>query len=198
MIFFKRRKLNRLLKKLQLLSDARLSGTVSDSAISREAKVLMKVGGIYDSLFKAKQFPMSKERALECYRLSANLGNAQAAQIVGERFLEQGKFWISLKDTIYYDPEVHDVYAERAFHEAYSYLNTADKLGDIIGKRLLGVLYVNGWGIEADLDKGIELVMESLNMANEWNRSAVILSELGLTNPEFFKKLTAHGGGAKG
>ena len=197
MIFFKRRKLNRILKKMGLLSDARKSDTVPDSAIKREIGYLKKAAAIYDTLVLNKAYPFAKEQAIECYRLAANLGDPESAQVIGERFLNQGKYWLDLEQTIYYDPDIHPVYANRCFEEAYAFLNTADKRGDVIGKRQLGVLYVNGWGVEENVDKGIELVMESLNIANAWSESAAILADLGLTNPEFFKKLTLMSGGHK-
>lgn len=195
MIFFKKRKLARLLKKVEGLSHNRLTNSVSDSVLRREINLYKKLAALYRQLSVSKLYPFAKEQAIECLRLASSLGDLEAMRQVGQHFMEQGKFWYSLADTIFYDEAAHLQYQRACFDEAFTFLNTANSQDDILAKRLLGVLYVNGWGTDSDVDKGLKLIMQSLDMANEWPQSSVIFAELGLNKPEFFTKLMALKGG---
>ena len=188
MILFKRFKLNRLRKKVGILCQERLSNEVSDAAITKEIMLYKKIGKIYDAMYRSKKFPYVREMAIESYRLAADLGDVEGMRIVGERLLEFGKFWESMAGTLYYN-EVHDTYKRQYFDEAFLYLNTANDLNDVISKRLLGLSYINAWGVGIDVDKGLTYIIESLDLDNAWPRSSAIFSELGLDKPEFFKKI---------
>lgn len=188
MIFFKQRKLNRLRKKVGILSSNRLTNPVSDSLVKKEINLYKKLAVVYDSLTKSKKFPFAREMAIESYRLASELGDSEASRIVGQRLLEKGQFWDGMTDTLYFD-QVHDSYKKTCFDAAVLFLKTASDKGDAIGKRLLGVAYVNGFGVEIDMDQGLKLIMESLDLENAWPRSAQIFAELGLNKPDFFTKL---------
>ncbi len=190
MLYFKQRKLNRLRHKVGLLSQNRLTNQVSDSAVTKEISLYKKLAVIYDYLTKYPKFPYAREMAIESYRLASELGDCESTRIVGERLLEKGKFWDSMSDTLYHD-QMHDNYKKHCFDEAISFLNTASDKKDAIAKRLLGAAYVNGWGIEIDMDVGLKLIMDSLDIENAWPRSSQIFAELGLNKPEFFTKLMA-------
>lgn len=188
MILFKRFQLNRLRKKVGILCQERLSNEVPDAAVQKEIVLYKKIGRIYDAMYRSKKFPYVREMAIESYRLAADLGDVHSIRTVGERLLEFGKFWESMEGTLYYN-DVHAVYKRQYFDEAFLYLNTANDLDDVISKRLLGLSYINAWGVEADVDRGLTYVIESLDLEDAWPRSSAIFAELGLDKPEFFKKI---------
>lgn len=194
MLFFKKRKLGRLLKKVELLSQNRLTNPVADSVLKKEINLYKRIAYIYDALVTYPQYPYAREQALECYRLVADLGDVESMRMVGQRLMDKGKFWQTYVGT-FFEVEQHKIYQKQLFVEAYSFLNTATGHDDAVAKRLLGVLYVNGWGVEADIDKGLQYIIASLDEANDWPRSSVIFEELGLNKPEFFTKLMAIKGG---
>ena len=188
MILFKKIKLNWLRKKVGILCQERLTNDVPDAEIQKEIALYKRIGKIYDAMYRSKKFPYVREMAIESYRLAAELGDVAAMRIVGERLLEFGKFWEGMEGTLYYN-EVHDAYKKQYFNEAFLYLNTANDLNDVLSKRLLGLSYINAWGVEADVDKGLTYIIESLDLENAWPRSSAIFAELGLDKPEFFKKI---------
>ncbi len=188
MIFFKKIKLNRLRKSVGFLCENRLTNDVSDTILQKEITSYKKIGRIYDAMYRSKKFPYVREMAIESYRLAADLGDVEGMRTVGERLLEFGKFWERMEGTLYYN-EVHDTYKRHYFDEAFLYLNTANDLDDVISKRLLGLSYINAWGVESDVDRGLTFIIESLDIDNAWARSSKIFAELGLDKPEFFTKL---------
>lgn len=188
MIFFKKFRLNRLRKKVGHMCQNRLTNDVSDSLLQKEIVLYKKIGIVYDAMYRSKKHPYVREMAIESYRLAADLGDVEGMRIVGERLLDFGKFWDSMSNTLYYN-EIHDTYKKQYFDEGFRYLNTANELDDIISKRLLGLSYINGWGVESDVDKGLGYIIESLDIENAWARSSSIFAELGLDKPEFFTKL---------
>lgn len=189
MIFFKKFKLGRLRKKVHHLSQIRQTNDVSDLVLNKEILIYKKIGKIYDAMQPNRKFPYLREMAIESYRLAADLGDLESMRIVGERLLNLGKFWESMDNTLYFN-KIHEVYKKNYFDEAFKYLNSANDLGDILSKRLLGLSYINGWGGVCDVDKGLNCIVQSLDLEDSWSRASQIFSELGLDKPEFFSKLT--------
>lgn len=189
--FFKIRKLKRLLKKASLMYGHRLNNPVSDTVLAREISLYKKIAALYDALKYSPTYPFGREQALQSYRMAADLGDVESMRIMGQRLLEQGKFWLSYADTIF-ENKVHALYASRSFESAFAFLNSATKQHDPQAMRMLGMMYINGWGIEADVDKGIKLIVDSIEIEGAWQRSTEIFNELGLmSQPEFFTKLMA-------
>ncbi len=143
---------------------------------------------VYDEMSYDKDHPYAKERALEAYRQAALLGCADSLCICGERFLEKGKFWDKLQQEPLGNP-VQQKYAANAYQEALHFLQEAQKLKHAGALRLQGLAYVNGWGVEVDTDKGYQMVIESIDWENAWDRATEIFTQVGLNNPEFFAAL---------
>ena len=195
MLFLKKGKLGRLIKRAGLLTKNRQTNAVADNVLKKEIRLYKEIAALYDLLAGTSDYPYGREQATECYRFTSTLGDIESMRIVGQRKMEDGKFWTSLTTAIFYDSEVHEKEKNLDFDEAFKFLNTANNHEDVLGKRLLGVLYVNGWGVDADIDKGLKLIIESLDIGNEWQNSSKIFEELGLNKPEFFTKLMAMKGG---
>ena len=195
MLFWKKRKLNKLLKKVALLSEIRSTNNVADAVLKREIEMYKKIAVIYLSLVGSRDFKFAKESAYECYRLTAKLGDVESMRVLGEYRLDEGKFWSGYDGTYLNDPEIHPKYAKRCFEEAVSLLKTASNLEDAPSRRLFGLMHVNGWGMEVDIDEGLKLIVNSLDLENSWNDSSRIFAELGLNKPEFFAKLMSMKGG---
>src|SRR3990167_10421428 len=94
-----------------------------------------------------KIFPHATEYILESYRAIAALNDTNAQYIVGKKLLEQGKFWDSLQKTLF-SCSVHQKYAADTYKEAFVYLDSAEAGGHPLAKRLKGLAFVNGWGVE--------------------------------------------------
>ncbi len=187
MSLFSSSKISRLLKKIESLYQARLNAEVSDSQLAKEITYYQKLADIYDSNQYNKAYPYAKELAIESHRAAAELGDAHSQYVVGQRLLEQGKFWASIKEAFYQNQATKD-YAKNAFSEAFKFLKSAHEQDNFLATRLLGVSYVNGWGVDMDVDKGAKLLVESIDKEGSWDKVSTIFSELGLNNPEFFSK----------
>jgi TPR repeat protein len=185
---FTRSKLKRLGKKVALMHKHRQANQVDNAALAKEIKFYKQIATIYDKYNFDKQCPDARNYALENYRAAASLNDSEAQYIVGQRLMAQGTFWVEMKDTIYND-EAHDVYAKHYFKESVAFLRKAKENESILAERLLGVAYINGWGVELDVDEGSKLLVSSIDKENAWERASEIFTGLGLNKPEFFSKL---------
>lgn len=68
----------------------------------------------------------------------------------------------------------------------------AEQLKHVEAKRLHGLCYINGWGVEVDKKRGFELIVESIEQENSWDKVPQIFAAMGLNKPEFFSALTQH------
>jgi hypothetical protein len=80
-------------------------------------------------------------------------------------------------------------YAGGSFREALGFVIAAQNHGHILAKRLHGLAYINGWGLEVDRDKGFQFVVDSIEDENAWDRATKIFEEIGLNRPEFFSTM---------
>ena len=78
---------------------------------------------------------------------------------------------------------------QACYADAHAYLSSSEKLGHIQAKRLHGLAYINGWGVPADKNRGFELIVESIDQENSWDKVPQIFKEIGLNKPEFFSAL---------
>jgi hypothetical protein len=46
--------------------------------------------------------------------------------------------------------------------------------------------------VEKDTNKGFNLILESIEMANAWSQATKIIEKLHLNSPEFFQALTRY------
>jgi len=187
MTFLTNFKIKRLKKRLTVLYRTRQAGSVNDQQLKREVDTYHKLADVYDKHRFNKHFPHAKEMALENHRAAAEMGDSKSQYTVGQRLMDDGRFWMELNDEIY-QHDSHKAYATAFFEEAFRYLNTAHEQGNFLATRLMGVAYVNGWGVEMDVDQGAKYLVDSINAEKSWDRVSQIFSDLGLNNPEFFTK----------
>jgi len=189
MSMMKNMKLNSLLKKAEKLHEQREKGGKAD--IKDEAKVLMEIAHFYEGNLYNKDYPRAEMLALEYFRAAASLEDAEAQHICGQKFLELGQFWNSWAHGTYGRTE-HANFAEWYFKEAFKSLEQAEAGGSFMAKRLHGLAYINGWGVDKNPDEGFRYILDSIKMENSWDRATKILEELHLNTPEFFEALIAY------
>lgn len=184
----KKMKLAALTKKIAKNHALRESGTPAPR--DQEIKALLDLAKFYDAHAYDKDIPFAKSLALEAYRAQAILSDSEAQYICGERFMEQGKFWLAQHAGIL-SHEAQANYAANCFAESFKYLQAAEKNHHALAHRLHGMAYVHGWGVEKDTQQGFKMVIESLDWQDAWDDATKIFEELGLNSQEFFSALGA-------
>lgn len=184
MNFLKRMKINSLKKKIKALVTNRENNPVSDSDLKKEIDLYYELAKLYEKLQYKKGFENSDKLAIECYRSAAVLEDVEATYILSDRLMELGKFWDSVTADIF-ESKVHEKYIRDTYEEAFAYLKSAEEKGSYKAKRLHGLAYINGWGVDTNLEHGFKLVTASIEQEGAWDRATEILKELGLNKPEF-------------
>lgn len=188
--FLKRMKIKKLKKKLELLFNNRQTNPATDEELHKEIQLAFELGKMYDNLRFNKGFPHADLLALEAYRIAASLEDTKALYILAERMIERGKFWDELRAETH-ACKAHDKYAKDTYEEAFVYLKAAEDKGNFLAKRLHGLCYINGWGVDSSPDHGFKLVIKSIEQEGAWDRATEIFKELGLNKPEFFSYIMA-------
>lgn len=186
MNIFARMRLKNLQKKAKTLFEKRESG--ANVNVKTEINVLKELAKFYLNHCFDKSLPNSMILIDEYYRAAAKLDDAEALYLFGQRRLDAAKFWQAWQEGNYGE-EVHRQYAEMYFKEAFEALTEADKNGYPLAKRLHGLVYINGWGVPQDQEKGFKMVVDSIEEAKAWDKATEIFQELGLNKPEFFSAM---------
>ncbi len=186
MAFFEKLKIKQLQKKLKKLYAARIEDGKAN--LKEEISAYFELAKLYE---KSKKCDPSGIYALECYRAAANLGNATAQYICAKRLIDKGCFWREWALGMFGN-KVHQKYADDLFTEAQTYLTESETQGHPLAKRLHGLAYIRGWGLQQNSDEGFRLVIASIEQEGAWERATKIFEELGLNTPEFFSKLISH------
>lgn len=195
MCFLRRFKINRLTKKLKSMQQSRIHSQPSEEVLKKEIAGYHKLAAIYKSLQGKKKFPFAHEMVLECYRAASSIDDSIAAYELGKSLLDEAKFRLDLqKNGLFANPS-NERQMTHFFEEALAYLSAAEKLKHVESKRLHGLCYINGWGVDADKKKGFELIVASIEQENSWDRVPQIFASMGLNKPEFFSELTQHRNG---
>lgn len=188
-MLFKKFKMNRMIKKIKALQAARLNNQVNDEALIKEISLYHTLAGIYGSLQGKKKFPYAREMVLECYRAAASIDDPKSQYLLGETFLEEAKFREFLEKQGVFSSTGNARQMKQLYEEALAYLTAAEARSHIQAKRLHGLCYINGWGVEPDKKKGFELVVASIDQENSWDKVPQIFAAIGLNKPEFFSEL---------
>jgi hypothetical protein len=188
----KRFKINRLIKKLKSFQQARIHNQPSEQALKVEIDGYYKLAAIYIGLHGSKKFPFAREMVQECYRKASELEDANAAYILGKDLLEEAKFRDDLQKNGVFAGPINGHAVVRLFGEAHAYLQVAEKHQHVEAKRLEGLSYINGWGVEADKKHGFDLIVASIEQENSWDRVPQIFAALGLNKTEFFSELAQY------
>ena len=195
MCFMKRFKINRLHKKLKSMQQNRVHNQPSEDILQKERADYHKLAAIYKSLEGKKKYPFAREMSLECYRAASKIDDSVAQYELGKNLLSEAKFREELQQKGTFASPSNERQAQQLYEEAHAYLLAAEKLHHIEAKRLHGLCYINGWGVAADKTKGFELIVESIEQENSWDRVPQIFASMGLNKPEFFSALTQHRSG---
>lgn len=194
MIIFKGYKVKSLTKKLKALQQNRIHNQPSDEMIAKEVALYHQLSMVYRALEGKAKYPFAGEMVWECLRAAANMDDSAAQFQFGSYLLDEAKFRDRLdKEGLFRSPS-NEKQMQQLYAEGLAYLEAAEKLGHVLAKRLHGLCYINGWGLEPDRDKGFALVVESIEQENSWDKVPQIFAEIGLNKPEFFSALMKHRG----
>lgn len=177
-----------LQKKLTRFVETRRNNPVSDVEIKKEVALHHEIAKFCRAHLFDKKFPYAEIYLLESYRAAAALGDVNALYVLGELLFKKARFWDTLSQGVY-GCKAHQKYARDLYEEAFTYLLEAEKQNHPLAKRLHGLATIHGWGIAAEKNKGFEMIVESIELENAWDRATKIFDELGLNKPEFFSAI---------
>lgn len=186
MAFLKKFKIKRYEKKLKSMSQHRQHNQPNEDALQKERNLCHKLAAMHTSLIGKKKFPFAREMAIECYRLSASIDDSKAQFILAKQLLDEAKLRENLEQEVVFKSTANHRLMLQLYEEAHAYLQAAEKLRSVEAKRLRGLCYINAWGVEVDKDRGFELVCQSIEQENSWDKVPQIFAEIGLNKPEFF------------
>ncbi|CAM4412357.1 MAG: hypothetical protein LEGION0398_MBIBDBAK_00308 [Legionellaceae bacterium] len=186
MVFFKKIKLAGLLKRVKKLHAMREQG--KGTGFQEEIAALIELAQLYDQYKFNKYFPNAETLAIEYYRAAASLDAPKAQYILSQRLFDKAKFYEQWSHNNY-GSSIHQKYAFAYYEEAFNYLKESEKSGYALAKRYHGLCYINGWGVDKNLETGFQMIIDSIEMEKAWDKVTKILDELGLNSPEFFNSI---------
>jgi hypothetical protein len=189
MFGLKRWKIKRLTKKLKTMRLDRQNSQPRDEILKREVLYYFELAKLYKSQIGQVKYPYAELMMLECYRAAASLDDALAHYNLGQYSLGKASFRVGLQKEGLFESAANEKRIEHAYHEAHAHLLQAEELGHIEAKRLRGLCFINGWGVEPDSDKGFELIVASIEKEGSWDRVPQIFAAMGLNKPEFFSAI---------
>lgn len=185
-MFLRRFKIKRLTKKLKAMQQNRIHNQPPDEVLAKEVSYYHELATIYKSLVGHKKYPFASDMVLACLRGASTLDDANAQYELATNLLDEAKFRERLQLEGLFASPSNERQMKQLYEEALIYLQTAEKLRHVLAKRLHGLCYINGWGVTTDKDKGFELVVESIEQENSWDKVPQIFASIGLNKPEFF------------
>jgi len=189
MYFLKRFKINKIIKKIKVLQQSRALNQPNNEAITKELALYLQLEAIYTSLHGNKKCPYAREMLLAIYRAESMLDDTRAQYLIGKNLLEEGKFRDNLQREGVFASESNERQMRERYVDAHAFLFAAMNSNHILARRLHGLSYINGWGLPTDKDKGFEMVVQSIEQENSWDKVPQIFKEIGLNKPEFFSAL---------
>ncbi len=170
----------------------RVHNQPGEEALKKEVAGYHKLAIIYKSLEGKKKYPFAKDMVLECYRAASTIDDPIAQYMLGKNLLEEAKFRENLQLNGVFSNPSNQRQMHQLYEEAHAYLLAAEQLNSIDAKRLHGLCYINGWGVDPDKKKGFDLIVDSIEQENSWDKVPQIFATMGLNKPEFFSALTQH------
>ena len=189
MCLFKKFKINRLTKKLISYQKDRLYNQPTEENRRKEIAGYHELCKLYQKLVGYKKFPYAQSMVLACYRAASALDDVSAQFTLGKYLLEEAKFKSSLQQQALFSSPVNARQVQQIYAEAHAYLLAAEHLNHAQAKRLRGLCYINGWGVDVDKEIGFEMIVESIEQEKSWDKVPQIFAALGLNKPEFFTAL---------
>lgn len=190
MVLFKRLRINKLIKKIKALQQDRIHNQPSDASLKKEILLYQQLAELYNSLQGKKNYPYAREMMIECYRAAAAIEDTTSQYFLAKRFIDEARFRENIQQQGIFANTMNERLTKQLYEEAFAYLVVAERLGHVEAKRLYGLCYINGWGVEAEKKRGFELIVRSIEQENSWDKVPQIFAELGLNKPEFFSALT--------
>ncbi len=189
MILFARFRINRLIKKIQSMQKSRLHTQPSAESIKKELMLYQKLIHWYTKLLGHKKHPFAQDMILACLRAASTLDDAASNYQLGKLLLDEAKFKEALQTQGVFDSDVNARQVDALYQEAHAYLLAAQQLQHIEAKRLRGLAIIHGWGVNPDKEQGFDLIVQSINEENSWDRVPQIFASIGLNKPEFFEAM---------
>lgn len=189
MYWLKQFKIKRIIKKVKSLQHARTLSQPTSDGLKKEMLLYTQLESIFTSLIGHKKCPHAKEMLLAVYRAESGLDDSRAQYLLGKMLLEEGKFREKLQQEGVFSSDSNERRMKDCYKEAHAFLLAATNLNHIKAKRLYGLCYINAWGFDADQEKGFQLIVESIEQENSWDKVPQIFKEIGLNKPEFFNAL---------
>ncbi len=189
MAYLKRWKIKKIVKKIKAMQANRVNNQPGDEMLKKEIAYYFELASIYSKLKGNKKFPYANLMYMECYRAAAGLDDAEANYQIGQMTLEEAKFRQNLEKDGVFKSETNLKKCNQLFEEAHAYLSAAIALKHVAAKRLRGLCYINGWGLEPDKKAGFELIVASIEEEGSWDRVPQIFASMGLNKPEFFSQI---------
>lgn len=185
-------RIKRSIRRLKSMQEDRLHQPPNQVKLKKEIAVYKKLARIYRGLIGRKKWPFAQLQAECCYRAAAGLNDADSLYIFGKKSLEEAIFRQKIQSDIIFESESNMRRIQELYTEAHQYLMAAVAQKPIQAKRLLGLSYINGWGVEIDKDKGFDLIVASIEEENSWPRVQKVFAEIGINQSEFFSELFQH------
>ncbi len=190
--WFKRFKIKSLQKQIKVIATSRMNNTSTTEGLRKEISLYFELAKQYESVERKKKYPFARLQALACYRAAAALDDAVAQFLVGQRSLEEAKVRHELQNSGVFSSESNEAFLKLLYQDVHAFLLSAEKRQHIKAKRIRGLCYINGWGVPVDKNMGFDLVVESIEQENSWDRVQKIFAELGINNSSFFSELFQH------
>lgn len=190
MFSWKRFKINCLIKKLTTMQRNRIHNPASDELLRKEIEGYHELAGMYQKLEGHRKFPFAREAKLASYRAAAMVDDIKAQFILGKTLLDEAKIRQGWEEQALFASQSNVRTMTQLYEEALAFLEAAEKHQHIEAKRLRGLCYINGWGVAQDQKKGFEMIVDSIQQENSWDKVPQIFASLGLNKPEFFNQLT--------
>ena len=192
MCWMKKFKIKRLQKQLRNMQLSRLQNQSSQDILQKELATYDKLAKIYESLKGHRKFPFARIQALACYRAAASLDDARAQFTLGKQLLEEAKLRDELQNSELFASASNQFFMQELYKEAHAFLLAAEEQQHINAKRIRGLCYINGWGVDIKKDHGFDLVVASIEQENSWERVQKIFKDLGINQSSFFSELFQH------
>lgn len=192
MFNFKKRQIKNLLKKIKAYQASRENDEPSEAMLKKELKTYYKLIKVYQKLIGKKKYPHAELKLIECYRVAAGLRDKEACFYLGRYMLDEGNCRQELEQEGLFSHPVNERKKNDCYEQAHVYLEAATKLGHTEAMRLLGLCYIHGWGKPAEKDKGFDMVVNSIDRDNAWDKLPEIFARLGLNKPELIAQLMQH------
>jgi TPR repeat protein len=190
MAYLTRWKIKRITKKIKALHANRVNNPSSGEMIKKEISYYFELAKLYHKLSGHKKSPFASLMFAECHRAAADLDDPEANFLIGQMTLEEAKFRDNLEKEGIFKSDINSKKCNELYEEAHAYLLAAMNFGHVAAKRLRGLCYINGWGLETDKKTGFELIVDSIEQEGSWDKVPQIFASMGLNKPEFFSAIT--------